>query len=218
MANSLKCVAISDTHDYDLRDLNIPDGDVLIHSGDATGLGTVNSLIQFNKQLGELPHKYKIVIAGNHDWLYEKDNGLARSILTNATYLENSAVVIDGIKFYGSPATPTFGYWAFMYNPDDIERIWNQIPLDTDVLVTHGPPYSILDNVNGRFVGCKKLLSKVESMTNLRYHIFGHIHEGHGTFQSKNLNTHFINASICDAYYQPNHQPIIFNVVCLENQ
>lgn len=210
----MKLVLISDTHDHDLRDLDIPDADVLIHSGDATGMGTVQSLSRFNHQLGCLPHKHKVIIPGNHDWLYEKDWPLAQTIITNATLLRNSGTIIDGIKFWGSPVTPTFCDWAFNFDRGkDIKRFWDIIPAETNVLITHGPPMYILDQLpDGKHVGCEELYKKVQGLLNLKLHVFGHIHCGYGEYYSKTLGTHFVNASTCNEAYWPVNKPIVFEI------
>lgn len=210
----MKIICISDTHSHDLRDLNIPDGDVLIHAGDATGLGTISELAKFNHQLGCLPHKHKIIIPGNHDWLYERDWGLATAIITNATVLRNSGIVINGVKFWGSPVTPRFCDWAFNFERGaDIKRFWDIIPANTNVLITHGPPKYLLDQLpNGQHVGCEDLLNRIQGLLNLKLHVFGHIHHGYGLYKSVSLGTTFINASICTEDYQPLNKPIIFEI------
>ena len=110
----MKLACISDTHSLHRRIPDIPDGDVLIHAGDCLGQGTLENIEVLNDWLGTLPHRYKIVIAGNHDWAFQETPELARQALTNAIYLEDSGVEIEGIRFWGSPWTPTFMDWAFM--------------------------------------------------------------------------------------------------------
>lgn len=205
-----KIICISDTHDHDLRDLDIPDGDILIHSGDATGSGTMNSIIAFNHQLGCLPHPIKIFTPGNHDWLFQTDQSLARTIMTNAKVLINESTVINGLQFYGSPATPWFFDWAFNYQRgSDIKRFWDAIPENTDILITHGPPYGILDEVRSKNVGCQDLLHRVLDIRP-KLHVFGHIHASYGEY--KGISTHFVNASICNESYYPVNKPIVINL------
>ena len=143
----MKIVCISDSHGKHKKIKNIPSGDVLIHAGDMTSEGEIETIGSFNKWLGELPHRHKIVIAGNHDWSF--DNGqrfLAREMITNATYLEDSEITIDGVKFYGSPWTPEYGEWAFnIPRGEALASKWSMIPDDVNVLITHGPPKKILD-------------------------------------------------------------------------
>jgi len=163
----MKLVCISDTHSLHRRMLEIPDGDVLIHAGDCLGAGTLDNVEDLNDWLGTLPHKHKIVIAGNHDWVFQEAPDFAREALTNATYLEDSGTEIEGVRFWGSPWTPTFVDWAFMLDRGQLlHDRWMQIPEDTDVLITHGPPKGIGDESSLGFrcqnVGCVDLLHRIE--------------------------------------------------------
>lgn len=211
---SLKVVMTSDTHEKH-RQLIVPNGDIFIHSGDFSegcDSNTVRRVIDFNNWLGELPHKHKIVVAGNHDFLFEKLPGQAEGLLTNATYLRDQAVVVEGLKIYGSPWQPEFGGWAFNLKRDSIwlKEKWDAIPDDTDILVTHGPPYGIRDWV-GRpgggveRVGDKLLLDRVLQVKPL-IHVFGHIHAGAGYETYKN-GTVLVNAAACDERYRIKHDP-----------
>lgn len=206
----MRIVAISDTHTYH-KAVTIPDGDVFIHAGDFTSIGRVHEVTAFNTWLGKLPHKYKIVCAGNHDALFETQSSLARSLLTNAIYLQDDLVELEGIKFYGSPYTPTFCNWYFMRNRgEDIKKVWDKIPTNLDVLITHGPPYGIQDwTLQGKHVGCEELRVAVDRIKP-KYHVFGHIHLCHGIYDFS--GTTFINASICTESYEPINSPIVFEI------
>ena len=159
----IKLVAVSDTHGKH-RDLDIPEGDVFVHAGDLIWRGTVDDLIEFNEFLGSLQHRHKIVIAGNHDFCFEESREFAESFLTNAVYLQDEEVVLEGIKFYGSPWQPWFFDWAFnLQRGQELREKWDLIPNDVDVLVTHGPPYGYCDETSrGDHVGCEELLAAVE--------------------------------------------------------
>ncbi len=196
-----RIVCISDTHSLHWR-LSVPDGDILIHAGDLTNVGDIRDVYDFNDFLGELPHPHKIVIAGNHDFCFERDSQACREILTNCVYLEDEAVQIDGINFYGSPWQPWFCDWAFnLQRGPELKAKWDLIPAKTDVLITHGPPYRVLDcTSNGQYAGCQDLLEAIERIQP-RVHVFGHIHEGFGTLQTE--HTAYINASSCTASYRP---------------
>lgn len=207
----MRIVALSDTH---MRHAHprlspIPDGDVLVHTGDICGHGNITEVIQFNGWLGTLPHKHKVIIAGNHDWCFalEEKAERARSVVTNATYLEDSSTTIDGLKFYGSPWQPRFFDWAFNMDRDELREKWKEIPDDTDVLLTHGPPYGIYDrNREGHYCGCpelKKALKRVKPLL----HVFGHIHEGYG--MRKQEGTIYANASCVDRNYRPRVKPAL---------
>jgi Icc-related predicted phosphoesterase len=188
----LTLVAMADTHGFE-DDLDVPDGDVLIHAGDLTRLGELDEIRRVNRFLASLPHRHKLVVAGNHDWSFQTKPDLARKALTAATYLEDSAVVIEGVKFYGSPWQPWFLDWAFnLQRGAPLVEKWALIPEDVDVLITHGPPAGIGDKASDGRVGCDDLLRRVEAIKP-KLHIFGHIHEDRGIW--KRGSTVFVNAT-----------------------
>ena len=205
----MQIVAISDTHGKH-RDLKIPDGDILIHAGDVTRGGTKEKVIDFLKWFAAQKHTYKVFVAGNHDFYFEEtdSNKIRRLIPKNIIYLNDSGVEINDLKFWGSPITPWFNNWAFNRNRgSEIKKHWDLIPNDTDVLITHGPPYGILDEtVYGKRTGCEELLLRVYQVKPI-YHIFGHIHEDYGNFTKG--ETTFINASVLDDWYEMKNKPII---------
>ena len=211
----MKIVCLSDTHNCN-EQINVPDGDVLIHAGDATIRGTVPEILAFNRWFAALPHPHKIFIAGNHDWLFETDNSLARSLLDKSIiYLQDNFTEIGGVKIYGSPWQPRFFDWAFnLMRGKELAEKWRWIPSDTNVLVTHGPPHKILDAVPRQYfvenTGCEELWKRIEQMAplgKLKLHLFGHIHCGYGTREE--LGVKFVNASNCDEEYQPTQPPIV---------
>lgn len=198
----MKLVCISDTHNKheDMDDL--PDGDVLIHSGDMTLLGKSKELKRVSEWLLDQPHKHKIVIPGNHDLSLDPDfkgRGslppieVAEKYFKHFTFLRHESVTLEGVKFFGSPHTPQFFDWAFMYPRHLGAEIWRNVPDDTDVLITHGPPYGILDFSN-EHAGCPHLRDRVLEVQP-KVHIFGHIHEGYGLDMLG--ETLCINAAIC---------------------
>jgi Icc-related predicted phosphoesterase len=191
--------------------ITVPDGDVLVHTGDATKLGKEAQIVEVNRWLGTLPHKHKILISGNHDFGFERDPAM-RDRMTNAIYLQDSGVTIDGIEFYGSPWQPRFYNWAFnLDRGTPLKAIWDKVPETTQVLLTHGPPFGILDMTErGEPVGCEELRKLVFRLPRLKLHVFGHIHEAYGeTFQG---GTYFVNASICDLRYRPVNPPIVVDI------
>ena len=206
----VKLVIISDTHGRH-RGLSIPDGDILIHAGDITEHGTLSGVQEFNQWLNQLPHAHKIVIAGNHDFCFEDQAEEARALLTSATYLQDEAVEVKGLKIYGSPWTPEFFNWAFMRQRGaEMRAVWEKIPAGTDVLITHGPPSGILDYTEaGEYAGCRELLTAVGEIAP-RVHIFGHIHEGRGI--EKRDGVTFINASSISANYRQLFPPFVLEV------
>lgn len=214
----MRVVCISDTHNCNGQ-ISVPDGDVLVHSGDATITGTVDEIKNFNTWFSALPHRYKVFIAGNHDWLFERENAAARELLSDdIIYLQDTAAEIEGLKFYGSPWQPRFFDWAFnLDRGPELAAKWAQIPADTSLLITHGPPNGILDEVPRRSgtsaEGCADLRKRVEQIAaggKLILHIFGHIHCGYGTHEEFGIK--FINASTCDESYRPTNPPIILDI------
>jgi predicted phosphohydrolase len=214
----MKIVALSDTHSYH-RKVEVPDGDVLIHAGDITWRGELEIIADFSNWLKDLPHKHKICIFGNHELFFRSgpNRGVAIQMIENsgATYLENSGIKIDDLNFWGSPATPYFNDWEWNYQRGaDIGRIWAQIPDDTNVLITHGPPNGILDKVRDSSrgpQGCEMLKKRVMELPNLKAHIFGHLHMNGG--QTTNiLGVQFVNAAICDDAYNTSRQPMVINL------
>lgn len=206
----MRIVCLSDTHTHH-RKLTVPDGDVLVHTGDFTRKGSEADVADFNAWLGTLPHPHKLVVAGNHDFLFEQNNVLARSLLSNAIYLQDSGVVIDGVRFWGSPWQPWFYNWAFnLPRGAALAERWALIPPDTDVLLTHGPPFGVRDLTDrGEPVGCEELRKAIMQL-NLRLHVFGHIHEAYGevTFGG----TRCVNASTCTLQYRPANAPIVVDL------
>lgn len=213
---AMRIVFISDTHTLVHR-LVVPDGDVLVHCGDFTGNGSLQQVADFDSWLAKQPHEHKIVIAGNHDIAFEEAPESARLLLRTPLYLQDSVARIDGVTFYGSPWTPFFNNWAFNF-PQDFraghlaaEETWAKIPDGVDVLVTHGPPYGILDDApSGGSVGCDELLDAVERVKP-RIHSYGHIHECYGTLVRG--ETLFVNACSCDGAYRPVNAPVVVDLV-----
>jgi Icc-related predicted phosphoesterase len=208
----LKFVAISDTHGKHEKVL-LPDGDVLIHAGDITKRGTIDEVNSFLAWFGVQKFAYKIFIAGNHDFFFEKESeeNIRKIIPEGVTYLNNESISINGIKIWGSPITPWFFDWAFnCHRGEAIKRYWDLIPLDTDILITHGPVFEILDKtVRGQYVGCEDLLASVGHIKP-KVHICGHIHEAYGTITK--VETKFINASLLNEKYNYVHQPVVFEL------
>lgn len=205
----LRIVVISDTHG--LHDqLSVPDGDVLVHAGDLTARGRPEELEAFNDWLGALPHRHKLVIAGNHDWVCARKPRLTPQILSNATYLCDKQIIIDGYQFYGSPWQPRFFDWAFNLDPPQLRAVWARVPAEVDVLITHTPPLGVLDGTSrGEAAGCPELTAALPRLRP-RLHLFGHIHEAYG--QCAIGPTTFANASCCTLDYQPINPPLVIEL------
>lgn len=189
---------MADTHGAHAQ-LTVPDGDVLIHAGDLTERGTRQSVAEVAGFLRALPHRHKIVIAGNHDFLFQEEPGLARALMKGLTYLQDEEVTIDGLRIWGSPWQPWFHDWAFnLHRGPAIAAKWQLIPSGIDVLVTHGPPAGSGDLCfDGRRVGCDDLLRHVDRVAP-RVHLFGHIHEDRGHWQRGQTIIHNVTTSECE--------------------
>ncbi len=213
-----RIVCLSDTHNHN-EQITVPDGDILIHSGDATGRGSISEIAGFNRWFANLPHKHKIFIAGNHDWLFETNNNYAREMLDDSIiYLQDSFAEIEGLKIYGSPWQPRFYDWAFnLMRGAELAEKWKLIPNDIDILITHGPPHGILDEVPRQFfvenTGCEELRKRIEDISffgKLKLHVFGHIHCGYGIKEEFGIK--FVNAATCDEEYSPTQPPIVVEI------
>eukprot|EP00742_Colponemidia_sp_Colp-10_P005689 GILJ01006080.1.p1 GENE.GILJ01006080.1~~GILJ01006080.1.p1 ORF type:complete len:239 (-),score=14.09 GILJ01006080.1:181-897(-) len=223
---SVRVVCLSDTHDHhdDLLS-RVPMGDILIHAGDFSNFGDIEEVKRFNEFLRRLPHRHKVVVAGNHeisfdanvyDSLWQRfhkvkyDCQVVKSTLTECIYLEDELVELEGLRIYGSPWQPSRLPAAFTKPWGELKPIWDKIPCDLDILITHGPPANCLDEpVPARHVGCRHLLEAVQRVQP-RYHIFGHIHQAYGTMRTG--NTTFINAAICNAGFELANAPIVIDI------
>lgn len=227
----MKVVHISDTHGSRyIKNLVIPECDVLIHSGDFTEYrNSVPDLTEFLIWFEQQPAKVKLFIGGNHDlvldrkWCSDRTDTVASMIATQqhhdaiklinnykVKYLNNTEYVYEGIKFWGSPYSPSFGHdWAFNANPgEDIMKHWAKIPSDVNILITHTPVYRFLDAIEEEYMregeidehkGCKDLLNVIQKrLFKLKLHCCGHIHDAIGVVLGRVSNTRrvlFSNAS-----------------------
>jgi Calcineurin-like phosphoesterase len=232
----MKIVCISDTHSRHFN-LKIPDGDILIHAGDFTELGTTGEINRFLLWFESQPHPHKILIAGNHEVLLDRkfyDKSYRRFhkryqeprpiISDNIHYLENSSVEIsiegnerissngttirERIKIYGSPYSIDVG-WAFQYPETDAN--WGHISLDADIVITHSPPKGVMDVAfdSQMSYGCQKLLERIE-LVKPKLHVFGHVHDGHGMITKG--ETTFVNACIVNDSHLVVHAPIVVEI------
>ncbi len=206
----LKIVCSADTHGMH-RYLEVPDGDVFIFAGDMTEAGNEQSLIDFNEFLGALPHKYKIIVDGNHDLAPKKilDN------ITNAIYLQHDLLNIENLKIWGT----SWSYWLknqieLTKKQQDLSIFWQTIPSNIDILITHFPPYKIGDlTISGKHLGNRNLLDALKRIKT-RYLIFGHIHEAYGVYKETfdDFDITFINASAIRGFGTKLKTPIVFEM------
>jgi Icc-related predicted phosphoesterase len=212
----VKLVLISDTHTFH-NQVQVPDGDVLVHAGDMGLRGSFDEIQSCLTWLNGKPHKHVVAIAGNHDWAFARPDTKGYLDLGRINYLENSCVNIDGKNFYGSPVQPWFCDWAFnVQRGPEIKKYWDMIPDAglVDVLITHGPPRGILDQAaphrHSDCLGCDDLFKKVEISKPL-VHVFGHIHGGYGQTQFGS-GTKFFNASVVNEAYQVVNKPWVVEI------
>jgi len=177
-------VLFGDTHELH-REVEVPPGDILICVGDFTMFSKSLSAIEdFNEWLGELPHRHKIVIPGNHEFFLESWPE-RRSLLDNARVLIDEGIEIEGLNIYGSPMTPLLDTAFGNPSPKDRERHWSNVPDDTHVLATHGPPFGIFDLSPDQTerMGDPELRRRVRELSSLKLHAFGHVHGAHGSVE-----------------------------------
>ena len=206
----MRVIVISDTHGLH-HELRVPHGDLLIHAGDFTFFGYGAQAIEdFNDWLGSLSHPHKVVTAGNHEFALAADPSL-RTLITNAKLLLNESVVVGPAKIWASPITmhadAAFGC------SDRVERarIYSRIPPDTDIVVSHGPPYGILDRGPGdpEPSGDPELREAIIRVKPL-LHVYGHAHAGYGVRQTK--HTTFVNASLFGLDGSLSNRPIVLEI------
>jgi Icc-related predicted phosphoesterase len=213
----MKILLLSDTHGQKVK--NLPKADLLIHSGDWSGAGTYKETRDLIEWLQTIKHKFGkiVVVPGNHDrWVEANQAQAKREFADNdMELLIHESTFHMGAIIYGHPMTPIFGNWAFMGNDRQRKLAADAIPLDTSILVSHGPPLGYLDKLAengsapGMSVGCKHLAEAVLRVQP-EMHVFGHIHEGSGVMTLG--KTLLVNASHMDEYYTPTNA---FKVVYL---
>lgn len=185
----MKIIHISDTHGFHHRLKDLPEADVIVHSGDFCMVGTQQEAIDFLNWFCDLPYKYKVFTCGNHDeCLY---NANVEGLDSNVFYLNNSDVEIEGLKFYGVPL-----FMSDAYSRQDLH--YKTIPSDVNVLITHSPAFGILDFDMNRHWGSEILLGRINEI-NPKAHLFGHIHLRHGIL--KKSQTIYSNAAIMNDNY-----------------
>ena len=211
---------ISDTHNkhlYLTKDL--PGGDLLIHAGDISSMGYKHEIQKFCDWFNEIDnYDCNVFIAGNHDWGFQKRPEETMSIINSykwINYLQDSSMTfysknMKSCNLYGTPWQPEFYNWAFNLprNSEELQSKWNAIPEDTDILITHGPAWGILDGVidkRGIHLGCELLAERIQKIKP-KIHVCGHIHTGRGIYEKD--GTLYINASVLNEQYQYTYNPI----------
>jgi len=203
----MQITAISDTHNK-CNSIQIPNSDLLLHAGDCTMMGGLDEFACFANWFGSLPGKTKILIPGNHDFCLQTDIGLCKRIGLDSGFhiLVDETIILGKHHIHGIPWIPKLATWAFYATEEFFAQKLELIPVDTTILVSHAPAYKILDKTANNFHTGWKGLRDVIKHIKPQLHICGHIHEAHGTLQKP--DTLHINASLCDAKYQPTLTPI----------
>lgn len=212
----MKITFISDTHNkHKFVTNDLPGGDLLIHAGDLSSMGYEHEIREFCKWYDSLDnYTIKIFIAGNHDWGFQNNVEKVKEILNfyeNITYLQDNSTLLgeDMVSVYGSPWQPEFYNWAFNLERkgNELKEKWDNIPSNTDILITHGPAYGYVDRVIGRVenLGCELLTERIKELKP-KIHVCGHIHTGYGYVFDD--GTHYINASVLNESYVYYNKPL----------
>ena len=244
----MRITHISDTHNkHKQLNGKLPGGDLLIHSGDITSIGRKHEIEGFIDWFNGIDnYTHKIFIAGNHDLTFDTEvlfrdksvhfdrkqyfeppvdgkpewliHLLQTGLKPNTFYLENNFVMLDDIKIWGSPISPSFGYgWGF--NKDrghDINEVWNQIPIDADIVITHTPIYGYNDKTQNTYtnVGCEDLYHRLNEVKP-HLHFAGHIHEAYGygiiPYKDEWGDIYTFNGCSCNLRYDIDNKPITFD-------
>jgi Icc-related predicted phosphoesterase len=235
----MKVAVFSDTHTKH-KQIELPECDIAIFAGDLTSVGHKHEVESFLNWYGKQNQcKQKVFIAGNHDKSFDRkffhsfeDHDLFKEnedigkpgwlidmldrarVMFNIYYLENESIMLEGLKIWGSPMTPSFyrQYWAFNADRnEEIKSYWDKIPKDANIIVTHGPVRGKLDYIpeSSEYVGCVDLKDKIEEINPIMF-ICGHIHSGRGIYNTD--KTLYVNASIMDNSYNKQGDPMLFNI------
>ena len=178
---TLRVVCLADTHGRH-DELVVPDGDMLIHAGDFTSRGTLGEVADALRWLAALPHRHKLVVAGNHEFAFEQSPRVARGLVPpGITYLEGEPAIVEDLVVWGGPWVPLHAHWAFEANPLELRGHWASIPDDTAILITHTPAAGTLDQYDFRGpLGCPLLARRLAELSGLKLHVHGHIHAARG--------------------------------------
>ena len=217
----MKCWLISDTHNLH-EELRIPQGiDAVIHCGDESESMDLakneRQSREFFRWFSTLRIEHKIFVPGNHSTAIEQ--GLIRpQEYPSIRFLIHQQTQLGDLLVFGTPYTPRFFDWAFMRDRKDLDAVWQTIPDQVDILISHGPPKGFLDRTRDMashkriHVGSQSLTRHVQERIKPRVHAFGHIHDEMGI---KNFGTVldggvlFVNCSCCDQSIQLENHGIV---------
>ena len=202
----MKILHLSDTHSQHRALPVLPAADIVVHSGDVSMAGTAREVMDFIEWLGSLDYKHKIFIAGNHDFCLDgiDPRHIQKFLPADTHYLYNSGVTVEGVRFWGIPY-----FMSSNLCIENYRQTLMDIPDDTDVLITHRPPFEILDKGGYGNMGCPDLSDAVRRIRP-RYHLFGHVHDAYGTISAD--NTTFVNGAILNYKYEIVNESVIINL------
>ena len=196
----MKILHLSDTHGKHLLLNNLPPADVIIHSGDMSENGTDSEVLDFLEWFCNLDYRHKIIVAGNHDLCLDGEQ--IEGLPADSHYLCHSGVEIEGMTFWGIP------YFTSNESNGDMTRLLAKIPCKTEILITHRPPFGIMDFDGNNNHGCPDLLQSVLKIRP-KYHLFGHVHAAYGI--EKSQHTTFVNASLIRKNIIA-HEPVLLEI------
>lgn len=208
----MKIIAVSDMHG---RLPTIPECDLLLIAGDICSHGSTHSQLfwlrkEFRIWLDQVPAKEIVAVAGNHDWVFQKQPGQIPKFRWH--YLLDRSIELNGLVIHGSPWQPIFYDWAFNLSEEELAEKFALIPDNADIVVTHGPPLGFRDETpSGLHVGSSALRRRIDQVQPA-LHVFGHIHHSHGTVKTHDSSTLFANVSVVDEDYAMVHNPTGFQL------
>lgn len=223
----MRLVATADTH-FPFTPEQVPDGDVFIHAGDLMYSGYLPEWYARVESLAALPHKVKILVAGNHDRHMELYPGIARAELRKAGVhvlnLENdySVKLKNGKTVIGLPFVTNLKGWAFNRDDEWLRDYLTQLEgVEQSVMVTHAPMYGVLDAIrpdatgfrNKEHVGCRAYnywFNTLDSDKRPSHWVSGHIHESYG--RDIKGGTNFYNVAMCDRDYEQTQRPMVIDI------
>lgn len=214
----MKIVATSDTH-FPFDPKAVPDGDVFVLAGDLMNEGTPAEWHPRLECLAALPHKHKLFVPGNHDYYTQHFRGLARSQLrreAGVTMVDEVEpwITIDGVRFLCLPFVTGLPGWARNVEEDWLYRwLMNTLDFDPapDVIVSHSPPYKILDACGKENYGALAYNKWFhDEGTKPDVWICGHIHESYGTERIE--RTDFYNVCMCNEQYKQVNPPMVIEL------
>lgn len=223
----MKIDCISDLHGFFPI---LKGGDLLIISGDLTARDTEEEHALFIKWANEQDYRKIVFISGNHDFYLEKESErILKDACGKIEYLCDSETSFEGLNIWGTPWSLSFEgqneqCMAFCKDTEnELREIWKDIPSDIDILITHCPPFGILDHRTKRhairssfhFLHCNSgsiALKETVFLIQPKLHCFGHIHQSYGKITQNdtqfNIRTIFVNASQVTEFYEPDNEPI----------